>query len=191
MIDGLKLQGCNPGLVVGARGDHRRGRGLRNGGADTCTLWATFARRGLGYSAVQGTTNRNDNTEAFDTHPSCLRDFQSPTPPEPALNHGGGGRPRAVAVHRRRLPRARRAATKNIAVHAPGRLHDAEDRDARADRDHAAAAAGPDRSASCAVNDSGVFLYPWKTDAAWAGTCREFVMTERTGKQYRAYYRFT
>ena len=41
------------------------------------------------------------------------------------------------------------------------------------------------------VNDRGVFVYPWRTDAAWAGTCRELVATERTGKQYRAYYRFT
>jgi len=41
------------------------------------------------------------------------------------------------------------------------------------------------------VNDRGVFTYPWRTDAAWAGTCRELVITERGGKQFRAYYRFT
>ena len=56
-------------------GDHRRRRGRNDGPADTCTVWATFARRGLGYSAVQGTTARDDNSEAFDTHPDCLRGF--------------------------------------------------------------------------------------------------------------------
>ena len=56
VMDGLKMQGCNPGLVVGPRGDHRRRRQALTGGADTCTVWAAFARRGLGYSAVQGGT---------------------------------------------------------------------------------------------------------------------------------------
>ena len=60
------------------RRDHRRRRGAQHGAWTTCTLWATFARRGLGYSAVQGTTDRNDNTEAFDTHPDCQRNFQAP-----------------------------------------------------------------------------------------------------------------
>ena len=59
-MDGLKMQGCNPGLVV-ARAAIIAGAQVRNNGdADTCTLWATFARRGFGYSAVQGTTARDD-----------------------------------------------------------------------------------------------------------------------------------
>ena len=51
--------------------------------------------------------------------------------------------------------------------------------------------ANPLLSAGLKVNDRGIFTYPWQTDAAWAGTCREFVATAKTGKQYRAYYRFT
>ena len=76
VIDGLKMQGCDPGLVVARAAIIAGAETRNNGAADTCTVWATFARRGLGYSAVQGTTNRNDNTEAFDTHPNCLRGFQ-------------------------------------------------------------------------------------------------------------------
>jgi hypothetical protein len=35
-------------------------------GEDTCTVWATFARRGYGFSATQGSADdRNDSTEAF------------------------------------------------------------------------------------------------------------------------------
>ena len=70
------------------------------GGGDECTIWAAFARRGLGYSAVQGTTDRNDNTEAFDTHPDCKRNFQSPVLAEPALNTRSRGQHGEPQVHR-------------------------------------------------------------------------------------------
>src|SRR4029078_1521266 len=73
------------GIIAGAM--------TRNGGpADKCTLWATVARRGLGYSAVQGTGNRDDHNEAFDTHPDCLRGFQG-VPAEPALTTIPAGTP--------------------------------------------------------------------------------------------------
>jgi hypothetical protein len=57
VIDGLKMQGCGPGLVV-ARDAIIASADLLSEGEDTCTVWASFARRGLGFSAVQGTTNR-------------------------------------------------------------------------------------------------------------------------------------
>ena len=75
MIDGLKMQGCGPGLVVARNAILAAQKELTNG-ADTCTVWASFARRGLGYSAVQGTTDRDDGQEAFDTHPDCKRGFE-------------------------------------------------------------------------------------------------------------------
>lgn len=77
VMDGLKIQGCGPGLVV-ARDAIIAADELLTGGDNACTLWASFARRGFGYSAVQGTTNRNDNDEAFDTHPDCREGFQPP-----------------------------------------------------------------------------------------------------------------
>jgi hypothetical protein len=40
------------------------------------------------------------------------------------------------------------------------------------------------------VGADGVYRFPWQTDAAWAGTCREFVLTTRTGVQHRAFFRF-
>ncbi len=91
VIDGLKTQGCGPGLVV-ARSAIIASQEALTGGTDTCTLWASFARRGLGFSAVQGTTNRNDNQEAFDTDPACRRGFQSPvTQPYGSLNEVDAG----------------------------------------------------------------------------------------------------
>ena len=41
------------------------------------------------------------------------------------------------------------------------------------------------------VDTRGIFTYTWQTEASWAGTCREVVATADSGRQYRAYYRFT
>ena len=85
VTDGLKLQGCGPGLVVARAAIIAAATALTDG-ADTCTVWATFARRGLGFSAVQGTTSRDDNSEAFDTHPDCHEGFFGGVSDEPSLN---------------------------------------------------------------------------------------------------------
>ena len=44
--------------------------------------------------------------------------------------------------------------------------------------------------ASLSVDANGVYRYPWMTDAAWVNTCREFVLTTKTGAQHRAYFHF-
>ncbi len=70
--DGLKMQGCGPGFVVG-RAAIIAADNVLTGGENFCTLWRTFARRGLGVSAIQGGTGRNDNTQAFDIPFECVR----------------------------------------------------------------------------------------------------------------------
>jgi extracellular elastinolytic metalloproteinase len=72
VMDGMKFQGCFPGFVAGR--DGILAAVAAAGGEDTCTVWSAFARRGLGASAVQGTTNRDDNTEAFDIPAECVAD---------------------------------------------------------------------------------------------------------------------
>ncbi|MEV0158325.1 M36 family metallopeptidase, partial [Micromonospora sp. NPDC050686] len=74
VMDGLKMQGCGPGFVT-ARNAIIAADAALTGGENACIIWGSFARRGVGYSAVQGTTSRDDNSEAFDTHPSCRGDF--------------------------------------------------------------------------------------------------------------------
>jgi hypothetical protein len=70
VIDGLKLQPCNPGFVD-ARDAILAADRMNNNGADSAIIWSTFARRGLGYSADQGTTaSRTDGTAAFDLPPN-------------------------------------------------------------------------------------------------------------------------
>lgn len=73
VMDGMKLQNCNPGFLDGRDAIFAADL-INNKGENECLLWEVFARRGLGYSAKQGSsTNRNDNTQAFDRLPSCLK----------------------------------------------------------------------------------------------------------------------
>ena len=71
VIESLKLQPCSPGFVDGRDAILAADR-LLYGGDNQCLIWEVFARRGLGYSADQGSTSsKSDGTEAFDMPPSC------------------------------------------------------------------------------------------------------------------------
>jgi extracellular elastinolytic metalloproteinase len=201
VVEGLKLQGCGPGLVVARdaiiAAANQFGGGPAGGLAgDTCTVWASFARRGLGHSAVQGTTNRNDNDEAFDTRPDCRRGFLSPITPDtsyPALNQmvAGDARPlRFTADGQTTLdllasnsPYSRKV---DCTTFKPVQL----DPPRLTPKAYPEATTPPGKS-GLTINAQGVYHYSWKTDTAWAGTCREFVLTRTDGKQHRAFFSFT
>jgi hypothetical protein len=69
VIDGLKLQPCQPGFIDGRDAILLADR-LNNGGANQELIWRAFAKRGLGFSAKQGlSTSRIDQVEAFDMPP--------------------------------------------------------------------------------------------------------------------------
>lgn len=71
MMDGLKLQPCNPGFVDG-RDAILRADTLNYGAEHACLIWNAFAQRGLGFSADQGDPfSRDDQTEAFDLPAAC------------------------------------------------------------------------------------------------------------------------
>jgi hypothetical protein len=66
VMAGMKLQKCNPGFVDG-RDAILQADTLLNGGANGDLIWSVFARRGLGLSASQGSSNStSDGTQAFD-----------------------------------------------------------------------------------------------------------------------------
>jgi hypothetical protein len=207
VIDGLKMQGCGPGLVVardaiiasgnllsgGTPGVDAEGRTVAVDGEDTCMLWASFARRGFGYSAVQGTTNRNDNSEAFDTHPGCLRGFQVPV-------HNAYGTLNDViagdAVPLRFTADGNTGLDVLFSNSPYSRMVDCDtlatvdpDSPFITPRPYPVAAVNPG-SSNLSVSAQGRFNYPWLTSADWAGTCREMVMTRDDGRQHRAFFRF-
>jgi hypothetical protein len=192
VIDGLKMQGCGPGLVV-ARDAIIASADLLSEGEDTCTVWASFARRGLGFSAVQGTTNRDDNSEAFDTHPDCRRGFQSPvTQPYGALNEVDAGDAvplrftadeyTGLDVLASNSPFSRKVDCSTLRVPSQGATVTPREFPINTET------AGGSR---LTVTANGVFTYPWKTLEEWAGTCRELVLTRDDGRQHRAFFRFS
>lgn len=73
VIEGLKLQPCTPGFIDGRDAILLADELLYNG-ANKCLIWEVFARRGLGYSADQGSSlDRTDQIEAFDLPNSCAQ----------------------------------------------------------------------------------------------------------------------
>jgi len=74
VLDGCKLQVCNPGFLDG-RDAILRADTLTNRAANAALIWNVFARRGMGYGAVQGdrvngTPRLTGIKEAFDLPPN-------------------------------------------------------------------------------------------------------------------------
>ncbi|MCI0397643.1 MAG: extracellular metalloproteinase [Chloroflexi bacterium] len=71
VMDGMKLQPCSPGFVDGRDAILAADTAL-TGGQNQCLIWEGFAKRGLGFSASQGSPNSTtDGTEAFDIPSFC------------------------------------------------------------------------------------------------------------------------
>ena len=65
-MDGLKFQPCRPGFVDGRDAILLADR-ENNNGENIDIIWRVFARRGIGFSAQQGSSNvLTDQTAAFD-----------------------------------------------------------------------------------------------------------------------------
>jgi extracellular elastinolytic metalloproteinase len=70
VIQGMKMGVANPGFVDGRNAILQADDALY-GGQNKCDIWEAFAKRGLGYSANQGTSaSRIDGTQAFDMPPA-------------------------------------------------------------------------------------------------------------------------
>ena len=66
VVEGLKLQPCAPGFIDGRDAILAADEAIY-GGANYCTLWEAFAKRGLGIYADQGSSSsQTDNSENFD-----------------------------------------------------------------------------------------------------------------------------
>ena len=93
VMDGMKLQACSPGFVDGrdailAADDLLTGDGTSLSGENQCLIWGAFARRGLGFSADQGSSNSvGDGTAAFDLPPFC--ESLAPANPHQDICQGG------------------------------------------------------------------------------------------------------
>ncbi|MBL7808234.1 MAG: M36 family metallopeptidase [Saprospiraceae bacterium] len=76
VVDGMKLQPCNPGFIDG-RDAIMMADIINYNGADTCLISSVFARRGLGYLAEQGDSgSAGDGIENFDPIPTCIKELK-------------------------------------------------------------------------------------------------------------------
>ena len=187
VTDGLKLQGCGPGFVVGRDAILAADQAL-TGGENSCIIWSSFARRGVGFSAVQGTTNRNDNTEAFDVPPSCLAPgtgFAPPVANLPALNTTSATEtvPLRFNIGGNRGPDP-------LASQSPA----SQEIDCTTLQPVQYAITTPTESSNnskLTYNASQQrYHYNWEPLDEWAGTCRRVVITLDDGTQLSANFRF-
>jgi hypothetical protein len=78
VMDGLKLQPCNPSMVDGRDAILSADQNA-NGGANECRIWAAFVKRGIGFSASDGGSSSTlAVVESFDDPPTCVPE-PSPT----------------------------------------------------------------------------------------------------------------
>jgi extracellular elastinolytic metalloproteinase len=76
VMDGMKLQACNPGFIDG-RNAILAADSILYDGAHACLIWEIFARRGVGYDADQGSVySRNDGFPGFNTLPECIKELK-------------------------------------------------------------------------------------------------------------------
>ncbi|MCA0237162.1 MAG: M36 family metallopeptidase [Bacteroidetes bacterium] len=76
VIDGMKIQPCDPGFVDG-RDAIVLADLLNYEGVDTCLIMDVFARRGLGVGASQGSAMEDtDGVENFDPIPYCIKELK-------------------------------------------------------------------------------------------------------------------
>lgn len=72
VMDGMKLQPCSPGFVDG-RNAILKADEINNQGKNKCLIWDVFAKRGLGATASQGSSNFvTDETEDLESLPECI-----------------------------------------------------------------------------------------------------------------------
>jgi extracellular elastinolytic metalloproteinase len=188
VTDGLKFQGCFPGFVTGRDAIIAADQAL-TGGENACILWSTFARRGLGFSATQGTSaNRDDNTEAFDVPPACDAagtGFAPPVANEPTMNRFVAGD--TVPL---RFNIGGDLGPSPLASNQPS----SQAIDCATGQPLQFAITTPTQSTNNKLTYNAStqrYHYNWATQADWAGTCRRVILILDDGTQLRARFEFT
>ena len=86
VTEALKLQPCSPGFVTGRDAILAADEAIYDG-VNAPYIWEAFAKRGVGFSANQGSPNRGDETEAFDLPPGLGRFVFLEATPDPVNNY--------------------------------------------------------------------------------------------------------
>ena len=194
VTDGLKMQGCGPGFVAGRDAILAADLALAEANDvpdNNCLLWSSFARRGLGYSAEQGTTNRNDNTEAYDVPPWCT------APGDGFVGPTSGNPPELNTVNAGDVTPVRFNLGGNLGMDVLKSAHSPSSQQISCDTLEPLQYAITEPTASPGSAPltyspamGGRYQYLWETEEDWAGTCRQLIVTLNDGTQHRANYEF-
>ncbi len=88
VVEGLKMQACQPGFVDGRKAILDADQALYSG-ANECLIWDVFARRGLGFYASQGNSNdAGDQKEDFEPLPTCIPELKIAKSVTPTVSGG-------------------------------------------------------------------------------------------------------
>jgi hypothetical protein len=167
--DGLKFQPCSPGFVDGRNGILAADLAL-TGGENQCAIWRGFAKRGLGFSANQGLSSSvTDGVQAFDLPVNCTAQFGGFEPPiaaPPAINDANAG-----STVPTKFTLSEQGGAPDVAAVFASRQVDCT----------TLAPTGPfvpaQTPGSRVLASSGdQFSFNWKTEQAWAGTCRQLII---------------
>jgi extracellular elastinolytic metalloproteinase len=180
VMDGMKIQPCRPGFVDGRDAILVADQTLTTG-ANQCSIWRAFARRGLGFSASQGlSTSRTDGVEAFDVPPVC--GFGEP------VNLGGvttwtAGSPVPLQFSLE--------GNEGLGILAAGYpVSQQIDCTTNAPIGGTEPTATPGSSRLTFDEETGQYLYLWKTKKSWEGPCREVIVKLTDGTEFRARFSF-
>ncbi|MCI0634510.1 MAG: M36 family metallopeptidase, partial [Actinobacteria bacterium] len=169
VTDGMKFQPCSPGFVDGRDAILAADLAL-TGGENQCAIWRGFAKRGLGFSASQGTSSSvTDGVEAFDLPVNCTAQFggfEPPIEPLPTVNDANAGSNVPV-----KFTLSEQGGAPDIAAIFGSQQVDCT----------TFAPSGPIVPAltpgSRVLESSGdQFSFNWKTEGAWEGTCRQLIV---------------
>lgn len=179
VMDGMKIQPCQPGFVDGRNAILAADVAL-TGGTNSCEIWRGFAKRGLGFSASQGSSgSRSDGVEAFDLPASCTATtfggFEPPVEAAPATNvaHAGSVVPIKFTLD---------GAFTSI--------------DSQAVECTTLAPTGEVPSALATPGGTGfirqgrAYQVNWQTSPAWADSCRRVTVRVPAASDAVAYFRF-
>jgi len=185
VTDGLKFQPCSPGFVDGRDAILDADVAL-TGGANQCAIWEGFAKRGLGFSASQGSSSSvTDGVQAFDVPVNCVAgvefgELDPPIQPAPTMNEANagsnvpvkftlseqGGAPDAAAMFGSQEVNCTTLAPTGpiVPVQTPG--------------------------STVLETDGAKFTFNWKTEDDWDGSCRQLMVRLQDVAEPVAIFRF-
>ena len=181
VIDGMKFQPCRPGFVDGRDAILTADVAL-TGGKNQCEIWRAFAKRGLGFSASQGSSNnRTDGVANTDLPAACTAasfgGFHPPVEGNGALNDVNAGATVPVKF-------TLAGAGANLQI-------DSQPVDCSSLVPTGEAPSPLDSPGSTGLSQDGnEYHVNWKTDASWAGTCRRLTLRVPAASDAVSYFRF-